>query len=855
MTSSEIRQSFLEFFRQRGHEIVPSAPVIPHGDKTLLFTNAGMNQFKDVFLGEGTRSYTRAADTQKCIRVSGKHNDLEEVGHDTYHHTLFEMLGNWSFGDYYKKEAIGWAWELLTQEWGLEKDRIYATVFETDDEAEEIWKEVTDIDPTHIIRCGAKDNFWEMGDTGPCGPCSEIHYDMTADKSGKSLVNNDSPEVIEIWNNVFIQYNRTPDGTLQELPMKHVDTGMGFERVCAVLQGKKSNYESDVFTPYLNWLSEKSGIRYGHEYDTDAAMRVIADHVRMLSCAIADGAMPGNDGRGYVLRRILRRAARYGRKLNLREPFIFELAQVVADTMGSAFPELREKLPHIQKVVKAEEESFNVTLDRGLALFEEIALSASDSESPSIEGDEAFKLYDTFGFPIDLTSVLARERGLEVDMDRFTELLQEQKDRSLRVHASKKQVVQANLESIDVESHFTGYEHIEDVGRALVADGNTVILDKTPFYAESGGQVSDTGRLKVGDIYYAVKDVRKMGSAIAHLLEADESDLESGQVVHAMVDAERRRDINRNHSATHLMHSALRLILGDHVHQAGSQVSPDRLRFDFAHYEKLTLEQIRDIEALVNEKIRESIRLIHHRNIPFEEAKKMGALMFFGDKYGARVNVVDFGPFSREFCGGTHVPSTAEIGVFKLVTESSIASGVRRVEAITGKGIERWLREQELKFDELSREFESLQEEKRKLEKDLAKIRLEGRRAEMKALAQSGTPLNGSNISLVSRELKVSDAEELKSLGEMLREEMKQGTVGVIGAKLAPDKVSLISIVTDDLIKDKKLQAGKLITQVAELVGGKGGGRPQMAQAGGKYPDRLSEALAAVPDLIKASLS
>ncbi|HET6511134.1 MAG TPA: alanine--tRNA ligase [Candidatus Kapabacteria bacterium] len=854
MTSSEIRQSFLDFFRSKGHEIVPSVPVIPHGDKTLLFTNAGMNQFKDVFLGEGTRPYSRAADTQKCIRVSGKHNDLEEVGHDTYHHTLFEMLGNWSFGDYYKKEAIAWAWELLTKVWGLEKERLYATVFEEDLEAEELWKSETDIDHSHIIRSGAKDNFWEMGDTGPCGPCSEIHYDSTPDGSGKELVNMGSPRVIEVWNLVFIQYNRNADGSLTPLPKTHVDTGMGFERICATLQKKLSNYDTDVFTPYIDWLAKRSNIKYGHSEETDIAMRVIADHVRTLTCAVADGALPGNEGRGYVLRRILRRAARYGRKLDLFDPFINELSGVVADVMGGVFPELREKLGHVQRVIRAEEESFNVTLDRGLAMFEEIAMRAKNTESPSIEGDEAFKLYDTFGFPVDLTQVLARERGLDLDMDRFTELLQEQKDRSLRVHASKKQIVQANLETIDASSEFTGYENFEDSGRTLFVEGNTVVLDRTPFYAESGGQISDTGTLKIGENFYAVKDVRKVGSAIAHVIDADSIAEEMGVTAHSSIDVPRRRDIMRNHSATHLMHSALRKVLGEHVHQAGSLVTPDKLRFDFNHYEKLSQDQVREIEAIVNDKVRESIRLIHHRNIPFEEAKKMGALMFFGDKYGTHVNVVDFGPFSREFCGGTHVGNTAEIGLFKLTMESSIASGVRRVEAVTGKGIEQWLTEQEQKYSELSREYESVQEEKRKLEKELTKLKLEGRRAEMKQLASQAKPVNGSNVSIITKELTVFDAEELKSLAEMLREEMKQGTVGVIGAKLAEDKVSLISIVTDDLIKEKKLQAGKLVTQIAEYVGGKGGGRPQIAQAGGKYPERLAEALSKVPEIVQSSL-
>ncbi len=854
MTSDELRQSFLEFFRERGHTIVPSAPTIPHGDKTLLFTNAGMNQFKDVFLGEGTRPYTRAADTQKCIRVSGKHNDLEEVGLDTYHHTLFEMLGNWSFGDYYKKEAIGWAWELLTKVWKLDPSRLYATVFVEDDESAELWRTVTNIDPTHIQKHGAKDNFWEMGETGPCGPCSEIHYDNTPDKSGGPLVNVGSPLVIEIWNLVFIQYNRALGGTLEDLPMRHVDTGMGFERVCAVIQGKHSNYDTDVFEPYLSWLSDKSGIPYGANEETSIAMRVIADHIRTLSHAIADGAIPSNEGRGYVMRRVLRRAARYGRKLNFREPFLYELASVVAQKMGKVFPEVIERLEHVQRVIKAEEESFNVTLDRGLALFEEIALSAEESESPFIAGESAFKLYDTFGFPIDLTEVLARERGVEVEMERFYELLQEQKDRSLRVHTSKKQVVQVVSELNDVQSTFTGYDTTDDTGRALIVEGNMIVLDRTPFYAESGGQISDTGMMTIEGQQFEVKDVRKVGTAIAHVLASEEVSVEPGMLAHAAVNRERRKDIIRNHSATHLMHAALRKVLGDHVHQSGSLVTNDHLRFDFAHYSKVTPEELREIESLVNEKIRESIKLIHHRNIPFDEAKKMGALMFFGDKYGAKVNVVDFGPFSREFCGGVHVHSTSEIGLFKFTSEASIASGIRRVEAVTGKGVEQWLLEQESKLNEVSREFEQLQDEKRKLEKEIAKLKLGQRRDEMKALAASARPLNGSKVRIQTAELKVTDSEELKALAEMLREELKDSAVAVVGAKLADDKVSLVSIVTDDLIRDKKLQAGKLIGSVAEIVGGKGGGRPQLAQAGGKDPDRLAEALASVEGFVRETL-
>jgi alanyl-tRNA synthetase len=855
MTSNEIRQSFLEFFRERGHTVVPSAPVIPHGDKTLLFTNAGMNQFKDVFLGEGTRPYTRAADTQKCIRVSGKHNDLEEVGRDTYHHTLFEMLGNWSFGDYYKKEAIGWAWELLTKKWGLDKSRLYATVFESDDEAAGFWESETDIDPTHIQRHGAKDNFWEMGETGPCGPCSEIHYDKTPDKSGGPLVNAGSPEVIEIWNLVFIQHNRNADGSLEDLPQKHVDTGMGFERVCAVLQNKFSNYDTDVFEPYIKWLANKSEKTYGSNEDADIAMRVIADHVRTLSCAIADGALPGNEGRGYVLRRVLRRAARYGRKLDFTEPFLCELTNIVVQTMGAVFPELKERREHIYKVIKGEEESFNATLDRGLALFEEIAGREEESESPFIAGDEAFKLYDTFGFPIDLTQVLAFERGLSVDMKRFEDLLAEQKNRSKSVHASKKHKEIANTELVDVESTFTGYENLEDAGSVLLADDNMVVLDRTPFYAESGGQISDTGILMIGGDPYHVTDVRKLGGgvAIGHVIENEGNPIAEGVRAIATVDKPRRFDIMRNHTATHLMHSALRLILGEHVHQAGSLVTEDRLRFDFAHYQKVSAGELHNIEELVNEKIREALKLHHHRNIPFDEAKKMGALMFFGDKYGAKVNVVDFGPFSREFCGGTHVQNSSEIGLFKLVSESSIASGTRRIEAVTGRGVEKWIHEQLSKNDELSREREKLEDEKRKLEKEIAKLKLGSRKSEADTIVSSAKILDGTKLSVATKEVSATDAEEFKSFAEMVQSAMGSGKVIVLGAKL-DSAVSLIALVSDDIAKEKKVQAGKLVGSVAEIVGGKGGGRPNFAQAGGKHAEKLDEALASVQGIILAML-
>src|SRR5512140_176577 len=610
MKSTEIRAGFLRFFEERGHRIVPSAPVIPHGDPTLLFTNAGMNQFKDVFLGTGTRDYVRAADTQKCIRVSGKHNDLEEVGRDTYHHTFFEMLGDWSFGDYYKKEAIEWAWELLTKVWGLEKKRLYATVFQDDDEAEELWKKGTDIDPTHVLRFGKKDNFWEMGDTGPCGPCSEIHIDLTPDLSGGNLVNAGDPRVMEIWNLVFIQHNRTRDGKLEDLPARHVDTGMGFERVCAVLQGKRSNYDTDVFMPIIDAIAKATERPYEGETD-QVAMRVIADHARMLSFAIADGAIPGNDGRGYVLRRILRRAARFGRNLQMREPFIYRIPRAVADSMGKAFPEVVEKLPHIERVIKAEEESFNATLDRGLDIFESVVQRIG--HSTMFPGEDAFKLYDTFGFPLDLTQLMASERGLTVDVGTFTELMEEQRGRAREAGKQEEapDVTALTAKLADVaDSMFVGYDHLETRARlARVIDGRFVALDQTPFYTQSGGQVDDTGFIRGEHFLAQVLDSFKQDKKIVHEVRILEGRPEeaTGKEVEAMVDRPRRLNIQRNHSATHLLHEALRRVLGTHLQQQGSLVAPDRLRFDFNHFERVHPDQLRAIEEMVNGKIADRI--------------------------------------------------------------------------------------------------------------------------------------------------------------------------------------------------------------------------------------------------------
>ena len=734
MTSRQIRQQFLDFFKNKEHRIVQSSPVVPFDDPTLLFTNAGMNQFKDVFLGTGTRAYKRAADTQKCIRVSGKHNDLEEVGHDTYHHTLFEMLGNWSFGDYYKKEAIRWAWELLTEVWKLPKERLWATVYKDDDEALALWKSETDINPNHILKFAEKDNFWEMGDTGPCGPCSEIHVNISDDLENAELVNAGSPECIEIWNLVFIQYNKDENGKLNELPAKHVDTGMGFERVCAVLQNKKSNYDTDVFTPIIDAIVYLSKVKYDKEEDK-IPMRVIADHIRALTFAIADGAVPGNDGRGYVLRRILRRAARYGRKINLHKPFLYKLVDVLAETMGDVFPEAIEKKDYVKKVIKAEEESFNATLDRGIELFDEVVRKLTKQKVNVIPDEDVFKLYDTFGFPVDLTNVMANEIGMKINKDGFNKLMDEQKVRGRESSKDKFSSVSITLNDLSgfdlLNSNptiFTGYDELKTKAKTtgIKKDGeNTlVILDKSPFYVESGGQIDDLGKLVVGEKTFDVVDVAKIENQIVHIINSNNTTLKVGSEVLIEVDESRRWDIMRNHSVTHFLHKALRTVLGTHVQQAGSYVGPDRLRFDFTHFAKLTANEIHQIEAMVNEQLRRNLPLSHHRDTPFEEAKKMGALMFFGDKYGDKVNVVQFGDFTMEFCGGTHVHNSSEIGLFKILNESSIASGVRRIEAVTGAGVEKYIQSQAEQIKLSEQKIEELLDVKKKLEKEVAELRM-----------------------------------------------------------------------------------------------------------------------------------
>ncbi len=861
MTSGEIRQQFLEFFANKGHRIVPSAPVVPFDDPTLLFTNAGMNQFKDVFLGKGRREYSRAVDTQKCIRVSGKHNDLEEVGNDTYHHTFFEMLGNWSFGDYYKAEAINWAWELLTEVWKLPKERLWATVFRTDDEAFEYWKTKTDINPNHILRFDEKDNFWEMGETGPCGPCSEIHINLGEDYNNPKYVNAGTSECIEIWNLVFIQYDRDEKGELHDLPSKHIDTGMGFERVCAVIQNKGSNYDTDIFMPLINRISEISGIKYEKETDK-IPMRVIADHIRALTFAIADGAVPGNEGRGYVLRRILRRASRYGRKINLHKPFLFEIVDVLASTMGSTFPELKEKKTYIKKVIRSEEESFNVTLDRGIELFDELIKGLKRDKLKVIPGEDVFKLYDTFGFPVDLTNIMARENGFSIDEDGFNELMRLQQRRGRE--ASREKLASINISTDDLDSfeinepaasEFTGYDELKSKGKIIWykknEDNDLIILDRTPFYVESGGQIDDKGQLIVDGKMFSVVDVTKIDNKTVHVVENENKDLISpGRDVIVQVDEKRRWDIMRNHTATHFLHAALRKVLGNHVHQAGSYVGPDRLRFDFTHFAKLSESEIKEIESMVNEELRRNLPKQHHRNIPFDEAKKMGALMFFGDKYGDRVNVVQFGDFTMEFCGGTHVNNSAEIGLFKIISESSIASGVRRIEAVTGRGIEDYIEGQLNKIKESEERAAILLEEKKKLEKELSELKLKEKLGQVDDILKK--PVTVENITVYKGEVSADSMDELKSFGDELRNKTKE-SVGVMISRIE-DKVGIVCVVNDELIKSTKLSAGKIVGSLAKIAGGGGGGKPHLATAGGRDVSKIPEVLRDVEKTVQSFL-
>ncbi|WP_341841864.1 alanine--tRNA ligase [Chitinophaga caseinilytica] len=855
MTAAQIRQQFLDFFVSKGHHIVPSAPIVLKNDPTLMFTNAGMNQFKDIFLGNKQPQWTRVADTQKCLRVSGKHNDLEEVGIDTYHHTMFEMLGNWSFGDYFKEEAIAWSWELLTEVYKLPKDRLYVTVFEgseaenlpMDAEAFDFWKR--HIAEDRILLGNKKDNFWEMGETGPCGPCTEIHVDCRTDAEraavpGKELVNNDHPQVIEIWNNVFMQFNRMKDRSLVPLPAQHVDTGMGFERLVRVIQGKQSNYDTDVFTPLIRATEQLCGKKYGQTEKTDIAFRVIADHIRAISFTIADGQLPANTGAGYEIRKILRRGVRYYNSfLDVTQPLLHELVPVLAEEFKNVFPELHQQTDFVKRIIFEEETSFLRTLDSGLGRLEGIL---ADSKDKTLAGAVAFELFDTYGFPFDLTRLIASEKGFTVDEAGFKSELQKQKERSRA--ATKLDMGDWSVLDEQPSGVFVGYTELATDAKVLKyrqitakgKDQYQIVLDKTPFYAESGGQVGDTGTLYFGDEAIAVTDTKKENDLIVHF--TDHLPAHPEAAVKAEVDALKRRDIARHHSATHLLHAALRQVLGTHVAQKGSLVNAEYLRFDFSHFAKVTDEELASIEAIVNEKIRENIPVII-REMPRDEAMKLGAMALFGEKYGDTVRVVTIDPqYSLELCGGTHVGHTGELGLFKFLSEGAVAAGVRRVEAVTGAKAEAYVNEQIAQLKEIkaaiknpkepAKAVETLVAEKSALEKQLAALELKQVQQAAASLPQQAETVNG--VQFIGAVVDASSADAVRLYANVLKDLLTAPFAAVLCANVG-GKAQVTVLLSDDLVKDKGLNAQKIIKeQVAGLIKGGGGGQPSMANAGGQ---------------------
>jgi alanyl-tRNA synthetase len=861
MTSAEIRRTFLDFFTSKQHHIVPSAPMVVKNDPTLMFTNAGMNQFKDWFLGNEPAKWPRVADSQKCLRVSGKHNDLEEVGHDTYHHTMFEMLGNWSFGDYFKEEAIAWAWELLTEVYKIDKEKLYVTIFggdaadnmAEDTEALEIWKKY--ISEDRILRGSKKDNFWEMGDTGPCGPCSEIHVDIRdeAEKAkipGDQLVNNDHPQVIEIWNNVFIQYNRQANGSLVPLPAKHVDTGMGFERLCMVLQGTQSNYDTDVFTPLLSEIAKITGIPYGSDPKSDVAMRVIADHLRAVTFAIADGQLPSNVKAGYVIRRILRRAVRYAYSfLNMREPLMYKLVAVLEAQMGEFFPELKRNHTLIERVIHEEEASFLRTLATGIVKFNQYISAHPDQKL--IQGEFAFEMYDTFGFPIDLTQLMSRELGWDVDMENFSLKLEEQKNRSRR-DATVSTDDWHELEASE-STEFLAYDTTEaDVKitrfRKITAKGKDVyqlVFDRTPFYAESGGQTGDTGTLASANEILQVIDTRKENNLIVHIVENLPENPNTS--FRAVVDADRRTATANNHSATHLLHYALRKVLGTHVEQKGSFVGPDYLRFDFSHFQKVTEDELFAIEKMTNKLVRQNAQRDEHRAVGMEEAINMGALAFFGEKYGDKVRVIRYGD-SVELCGGTHVAATGQIGLVKIVSEGAIASGIRRIEAITAAKAEEYVYEQEAMIAGLKQLVKSpteplkavqqLIDQNTELRKAMETLNREKALKMKDELIAEVQNINGINF--LAKRID-ADATAAKDIAYGMRA-VVENLFLVLGSE-NDGKATLSVLVSDDLIASKNMNAGNIVRELAKAIQGGGGGQPGFATAGGKNPQGLDEAL------------
>lgn len=861
MKANEIRKCFLDFFKSKNHVVVPSAPIVVKNDPTLMFTNAGMNQFKDVFLGNKSPKAPRVADIQKCLRVSGKHNDLEEVGRDTYHHTMFEMMGNWSFGDYFKEEAIAWAWEFLTEVLKIDKERLYVTVFggdpkdglDPDNEAFTFWKK--HIDESRIIYGSKKDNFWEMGDTGPCGPCSEIHIDIRSDEdrnavNGKDLVNKDNPEVIEIWNLVFIQFNRLANGSLVNLPAKHVDTGMGFERLVRVMQNKKSNYDTDIFQPVIQTIAEMAGVRYGDDEQKDIAMRVVADHLRAVSFALSDGQLPSNNGAGYVIRRILRRAVRYGYTfLGFTEPFMYKLLPVLVDEMGEQYPELLTQQTLVSKVMHEEESSFLRTLSQGIRRFESYV--EQNVSLKTIDGAFAFELFDTYGFPVDLTNLMAEEKGLSVDMESFSLKLEEQKNRS-RKAAEKTSGDWVVL--FDMEPSFVGYDTTQAVSKILrfreVTAKNKkhyeIVLDKTPFYAEMGGQVGDKGILSSEEEIINVVNTVKENDLIIHITDKLPQNPELPFT--ASVDVERRRKIEANHSATHLMHAALRVVLGPHVEQKGSLVDDERLRFDFSHFAKMTDEEIKKVESLVNMKIRENIKNVTTVDVPLEEAKNMGAMALFGEKYGDKVRVVSFDPsYSCELCGGTHVPATGCIGAFKILTESAIAAGVRRIEAVTGEEVMNYLDKCIDTVDKIKavvkssgdvvKAVETLSSNNQMLQKCVDALMMNMAVSEMKTAYRNAELCNGRKIVVTKVD---ADVNQLKNMAAALKD-IDNDAVAILGG--VTDNKPAICLLLPQSLVDASFDATAMIREVAKEIQGGGGGQKNLATAGGKNVSGLDKAM------------
>lgn len=873
MTSKAIRQNFFDFFKNKNHTIVKSASIVPDNDPTLLFTNAGMNQFKDVFLDTGTRKYTRAADTQKCMRVSGKHNDLDDVGKDTYHHTFFEMLGNWSFGDYYKKEAIQWAWEFLTEVFKLPKDKLYATVYKDDDEAFKLWSEMTDIDKSHILRFGDKDNFWEMGETGPCGPCSEIHIDIgPRNKAEESLtgadggVNGDNGRFIEVWNLVFIQYNRQADRSLKDLPLKHVDTGMGFERLVSVIQGKTSNYDSDLFTPIIAKIEEFSGEKYS---DKDGMpFRVIADHIRALTFALGDGIMPSNEGRGYVMRKILRRATRYGKALGFDSPFLYTIVDTVVEMMGEAFPEIADKVEMIKSLIESEETSFFRTLNKGMDKLQGLIEKVKKDNSKTISGEDVFLLYDSMGFPVDFTEQVAKDEGLLIDIGQFNILMEEQK---IRARANWKG---SGFDLTVIAGKVEPTEYIEDIARVnskiqLLVKDNTIvdsvshdeevaiIVDKTPMYGEKGGQVGDKGIIEKGDAKIAIFDTKIFEDTSVHYGTVVNGSFDVGDAVVVMVNEERKNAIARNHTATHLIHKALKETVGVHATQAGSLVAADRLRFDFTHNKALTKEEIEKIEDKVNSAVLKNLP-VSITCMTKDEAMAMGAEANFEEKYGDVVRVIDIDRYSIELCGGTHVDRTGDIGLVKIISESSISAGTRRLEAICGMNLLDDYREYFYRVKEIASIFKvddetviervkSTLDTIRQKEKEIEELKSQLASSGVSDMLSDARDVNGAKVLIAEVEI---DAKTMVATIDSFKEQVKDGVIFLISK--AGKKVVLAVGVTKSLVS--KIKAGDIVRETAKIVGGGGGGRPDFAQAGGKDASKIGEAIAKATAMIEGAI-